>query len=358
MLRLEALPAGNGDCLWLEWGNPSHPHIALIDGGVADTATLIEGRIRRAMEHRKCDKLHIDLLIVTHIDNDHIGGILELLERDEASVTFGDIWFNGDRQLSNLLGPAEGDRLSKLLAARALPWNLAFNGGRAEIPDEGILPTISLCTASTESEMKLTLLGPTSTRLNALASVWANAIGGVEPDTQSNVLGRGDRWPPKLDEREVLDDSVTNASSIIVLAEYRSWALLLSADALPQDLLVGIVRILRQRNPKRGALRLDAIKIPHHGSARNLSRALLSRIDCRNYLISTDGSGSARHPDYQTLLRIIRYSGQPPTLMFNYESERTAIWKKRPRDISPPMQDYEVRFPEAAGSGLILQFDN
>ena len=74
MLRLELLPAGRGDCLWLEYGNPRHPRIVLIDGGIESTAPLLERRIRQAMRQRGVSLLHIDLLVVTHIDTDHIDG--------------------------------------------------------------------------------------------------------------------------------------------------------------------------------------------------------------------------------------------------------------------------------------------
>ena len=81
MLTLEMLPAGCGDCLWLEVGEPGNTRIVLIDGGVKATAGFLVERIRAALAERRAARLKIDLLIITHYDNDHIEGILELLEK-------------------------------------------------------------------------------------------------------------------------------------------------------------------------------------------------------------------------------------------------------------------------------------
>ena len=78
MLRLQMLPAGCGDCLWLEYGPPGESRIVIIDGGVSDTAKALRRRIETALQEREATVLEVELLVVTHIDNDHILGIIEL----------------------------------------------------------------------------------------------------------------------------------------------------------------------------------------------------------------------------------------------------------------------------------------
>ena len=41
MLRIEMLPAENGDCLWIEYGEENSPHRILIDGGTHGTYELL-----------------------------------------------------------------------------------------------------------------------------------------------------------------------------------------------------------------------------------------------------------------------------------------------------------------------------
>jgi glyoxylase-like metal-dependent hydrolase (beta-lactamase superfamily II) len=129
MFKIDLMPAAQGDCVWIEYGPPDVPHRVLIDGGTAPTYDHLRARIRQLPE----DKRRFDVLIVTHVDADHIEGIIRLLQDDSLGLRFDDIWFNGWKHLpTDRLGPAQGEMLSVLLGRRArpgrprLPWNRAF----------------------------------------------------------------------------------------------------------------------------------------------------------------------------------------------------------------------------------------
>lgn len=397
MLKLEMLPAGCGDCLWLEYGEPGKTRIVLIDGGVKATASRLAARIRAAMAERHDSKLKIDLLIITHYDNDHIEGVLELLEKYQLPVTFGDIWFNGDQQLAHLpapdalgdlltgsnidddsglpadllgagttgwapadlLGAAEADRLSGLLRARSLPWNQAFDGAAAMIPKAGKLPEWDM-----PEGLKLTLLGPTLKRLRSLSNDWQKLVGTFDPTKitlpeppPGDLLGRKDAWPPIFIEDESPDDSVANGSSIALLAEYQGQALLLTGDAHADDLEAALERLRQQRQKPNLPLPLAAFKLPHHGSAYNLSRALIEGVDCPRFLISTDGS-RFMHPDQQALLRIFKFSKSRPNLEFNYDKATTSIWRDKKKEVvGDQFQDYETAYPDDPDHGRVVKLD-
>ena len=79
---------------------------------------------------------------MTHVDADHIDGVLELLRDEELGTTCGDVWFNGWRHLPDTplesLGPVEGELLTRSdPRGRDLAWNdgLRRRGGRR--PNEG-----------------------------------------------------------------------------------------------------------------------------------------------------------------------------------------------------------------------------
>ena len=78
IFTLELLPARFGDAIWVEYGDPQSPHRMLIDGGARPTtcATIVElmnARIGAADPD-------FELIVLTHIDGDHITGLLNLFE--------------------------------------------------------------------------------------------------------------------------------------------------------------------------------------------------------------------------------------------------------------------------------------
>ena len=90
IFNIHFLPARYGDCIWLEYGTTDKLHHILIDGGTAGTKRDIKQMLAGLPAHTV-----FDLLVVTHIDRDHIEGILSILEEDELSIQISDIWFNG-----------------------------------------------------------------------------------------------------------------------------------------------------------------------------------------------------------------------------------------------------------------------
>ena len=412
MLTLQMLPAGCGDCLWLEYGTGAAKRVVIIDGGLTETATALRRRIEKARQERGIAKLEVELLVVTHIDNDHILGIIDLLKADTPGLHIKDIWFNGRPQLmslpkppadsgrgggrrprkakstgpadlmggagdsddvegadqaeldvaalpsaADLLGPQQGDQLSTLLAARNLPWNkhALWKGGSVMIPASGALPSVTL-----EGDLKLTVLGPNIERLYKLCTVWSDILGGTEADAPSSsapddLLGRRDTWPPVWKDGEGSDPSAANGSSIMLLAEYGGHALLLAGDGYAPDMAAAFDRLRAQRQMP-STFPLDAFKLSHHASENNLTRDVLERIDCRRFLVSTDGSVH-RHPDHQALLRILRYVTPRPEILFNYRADTTRPWEESKSAVTSQFQDYVVRFPTHPAEGLTLSFD-
>jgi len=409
MLTLQMLPAGCGDCLWLEYGKGAAKRYVIIDGGLTDTATALRQRIDKARRERGVDTLDIELLVVTHIDNDHILGIIDLLKEETPGLRVKDIWFNGRPQLmglptpprggrrkrraaadgpadlmggadsaddgdstdedgldasdlaapvsaADLLGPQQGDQLSKVLSARSLPWNkhALWKGGAVMIPDSGNLPSVKLA-----GGLKLTVLGPTIERLYKLCTVWVDVLGGNEGNADAgagpdDLLGRRDTWPPVWKDGEGRDPSAANGSSIMLLAEYDGHALLLAGDGYAPDIAAAIDRVRAQRN-LAAPFPLDAFKLSHHASENNLTRDVLEGIDCRRFIVSTDGTVH-RHPDHQALLRILRYVPTRPELLFNCRADTTRPWEEKKSDVTRKFQDYDTRFPTVPADGLTLSF--
>jgi hypothetical protein len=326
MFSIELLPAAHGDAIWIEYGPASRPHRILIDGGPAPT---YESGLRRRIAALSERKRTLDLMIVTHIDADHIDGSLILLQELEAmKVSIDDLWFNGWPQISDAdkapasYAPLQGEFLGGLIEVNKLKdvWNKYFEHRAVVIPDNGPLPVLQLAGGA-----RLTLLGPTEAELRRLRARWSSAIRDFSPgdvnEALSRLTERREYRPPPTPAAfatpEYGDDrSPANGASIACVFEYGGALVLLAGDAHARSLEVSLKRLADQRSVTR--LHFDAVKLPHHGSMSNISEAWLQWVDCERWLISTNGA-VFDHPNVQTA-RLIAERFPESTLLCNYRN--------------------------------------
>jgi len=346
VIRIELLPASFGDCILVEYGSGDLVRRILIDAG-------LKGTYKDALRPRLAAigaPVALELLVVTHIDRDHICGILPLLEASPAIVAPEDVWFNGREHLEDdALGVKEAEALAKLLRKKRLPWNEAFEGRAVVVPAQGKLPTRKL-----PGGASLTLLSPYREELAALAECWEDdGLGAWDeepseetapPDERDDTLGRKPAALRGIDVDLVRDladahfdedDTAPNGSSIAFLFEFEEKRILFAGDAHPTPILRSLDRL------EAGKVELDAFKLSHHGSKNNLSPALLDKVRCAHYLVSTNG-GTYGHPHPEAMARIITSSRSKKTLHFNYACDYTSVWDdERTRDTL----HYDVTYP-------------
>jgi hypothetical protein len=175
----------------------------------------------------------------------------------------------------------------------------------------------------------LTVLSPDRSQLAKLAPDWATecAKQGLIPgrDPVPEPPGFEAFGPVNVDVLAetpfVPDTSKTNLTSIGFLFEFEGKRIVFTGDADDRRL----VSSLRARAVAEGGkLRLDALKVAHHGSDHNLSNELLEIIDCRRYLMSTSGARHG-HPNNIAIARILKHGGASKEIAFNYR-ERAHLW--------------------------------
>lgn len=335
MFQLELLPAAHGDAIWIEYGNQEKPHRILIDGGPAAT---YESALRKRVLLLPPSDRHIDLLVVTHIDADHIDGAIILLrEAEQLGLTFGEIWFNGWPQIAKAetegFQPLQGEFLSALLNFPRYKecWNARTGGLPIQVPDEGELPTWEFPEGARDSA-RITLLSPGTRQIARLRARWASALRDFSPGDSEEALRRLNareeyRPPPPLPVFGAPtfgdDRSPANGSSIAFLIEHEGASCLLAGDAHARVLATTLRRLADARAYGHvGALRIDAVKLPHHGSASNISPDLLSTLNSRYWLVSTNGQ-LYQHPNRTMADLVASQSREVPEFLCNYDCATT-----------------------------------
>jgi Metallo-beta-lactamase superfamily len=360
-------PTKNGDAFLIK-ESEAKPIAILIDGGYAST---FQASISPDLTYLAQLGYSLDLVVATHIDADHVVGLLEFFKLNGNSqapkiIQVGDVWHNSLRSLASMtvaddnttpddedllveirrrgypmpagaevepveISARQGSSLAALLLGGGYRWNTR-DGTRSINSTETSLFEF-------RPDVRLQVIGPPVARLEELRRRWfselrrmgfAGTIGtndafddafeflcafedlraavGVEPTALSASTSRS------LDETYLADNSMTNGSSIALIVELGTSRLLFLGDSWAEDIETELRALPNAAFP----MIFDAIKISHHGSLHNTSSTLLELIDSPVFLISSSGERH-NHPDLEVLKAIVdRPSDFQRHLYFNY----------------------------------------
>lgn len=327
MLSLRVVQARYGDCLIVEHGTGKRRKHILIDGGPPN---VYKPYLKPELQAIAAAGGQIDLMVLTHIDNDHAVGLIDFMKDLKAQREQGQaqliqvkrIWHNAFQKILPEAGQEAADLEAIVLnqpvdappLEGALPNPPAdeeeFDPGAVEFGvKEGVqleladhffsIPRnfgfsnglVELETARRPERLaalRMWVLGPSRANLDDLRATWLRWLddqaGRVSFDVTTPVVKP--------------DDSVNNLSSIMLLFEGYGRSLLLAGDGRSKDIIAGLEGV--GKLPPGGTCRVDVLKVPHHASARNAVGELFDRVLADTYVISADGRYG--NPDWQTLV--------------------------------------------------------
>ena len=347
MYKIHLLPASFGDSILIEYGQEIKKYI-LIDGGPYFNFDILIKALKKVVPNLKT----VELLVITHVDIDHIDGIVLLLNQKELPFPIKQIWYNGFEQMelkeNDLLGVLQGEYVSALIKKKKIPHNISFNGKAVMVKDYNQLPKITLADG-----MVLTLLGPDEEGLQAMKKIWAAEVKNIGDEaTVLKRLEEDKRYDDQIDDllgelsMEELqnmkvngDKSEANGSSIAFLATYKNKTCLFTGDLFTEYLSKAVDAILQKNNTKK--LSVDVWKIAHHGSKKSTLETLMAKIDTKNILVSSDGK-RYHHPDKATIAKLIKNNGPNVCFYFNYKTEYNKMWDN---DTLKAIHKYKTVFP-------------
>jgi len=369
LFTLEALKAKEGDCLLLHWGDAADPKIALIDGGPGNVyETFLRKRLDQIIANRGLNQLILELVMVSHVDNDHVVGIKKLFGALRSEVQ------------SNLTGPIRVERLwhntfddiiGNALNAHYDQFTASFEAAASGAPKPGTIAAIADALdkrdqASGEEaqhlaeDISLVLAGHgegrtlridqkflfdqgQTQRLNkpfgntlitaeltpakkAFLGLDIQIIGPLQPEIDAlqaafdaylltNNLNTG-----QAALAAYADKSVPNLSSIVCIVEAKigskTKSILLTGDARGDRILAGLRQQGRLAQGANAKLHVDILKGPHHGSDRNVEPDFFKTISADTYVFSGDGKHGNPERDTIEWLIASRAKADIYTLVF------------------------------------------
>jgi beta-lactamase superfamily II metal-dependent hydrolase len=367
IFTLEVLRARHGDCLLLHYGTKTKPGLALIDGGPSKVyKPFLRPRIEELRAERgldEADPLLIDLMMLSHIDADHVAGLLELTKeliaaKTKRIVQVLDLWHNSfddivkndakelGRAVNQQFGPASlsGDlsldsladlvdsgnakaAVDSLMVLASIPQgqDLRSNAEKLDIPlnaeadGELIVATDEKKSVDMGKGLKFTVVGPMEAELKKLQEDFAAFLNKPKAERETaSVLASF-----------AADDSVTNLSSIVVLAQVKDKKILFTGDALGDNILkaletAGVIG-------EGGSLHVDVLKCPHHGSDRNVTPEFFERITADHYVFSANGDFG--NPDRETIEMLAAARGADDyQIHLTYPVDEIDVLRKKFRD--------------------------
>ena len=294
-MRIEFLQAGTGDSIWISHNQKN----IVIDGG--KSAFAIIERYGKMPQGE-----NIDLLVVTHIDSDHIAGVIALVEHLKKRNEIGrlkHVWFNfPKKEETDEYSVPEGNTLStSLCKIEGLKWN--------NNTSEMIGHPVNI------GDIKLHVLVPDYDVANDYKPKAPDELGVKNADWDVDLK----TLIENVDD-DNLDDGGPNSQSIVILMECDGKRVLLPGDCTPYELL----KAIRAYNSVNGTpLQLELMKLPHHGSVRNITKDIMAEIDCFTFVISTSVNKRYLFPNKETIAKLICYrkmGNETINVYFNYQN--------------------------------------
>ncbi len=365
---LEAVYAFHGDALILHYGPEGGPiKRILIDGGARGT---YDNYLKKRLEQIKTDEdaddgVPIEMVMVSHTDSDHIAGVLDLfedLQNNSAPVTVKKLWHNS---FDDVIGLDQDELVSALVENPAGGVDFGIDPVDAR-ETEAVIQSVKQGRdlRNDAADMAMALNSPFRNPAGQPGLIMASneeiPQGGgmtfrVLAPNRTRIEAYQEKWDEYLEEKGLAevraagfnDPSAFNLASILILARLDGKSMLLTGDARGDHIVNALVEAglltddmayperepgQRKRDwlasieaaeamPVTQPFHVDLLKIPHHGSANNVTVGYFKRVTADHYLFS--GNGNHHNPDVATLRMLAEArSDAPCQLYFTFTADQ------------------------------------
>lgn len=334
--EIDLLPVGSekksGDCIVMRYGDlvkgKEKQTVIVVDGGYAGTwKDTLKPFLRKYYNCEIDGKIHVDYVILSHPDQDHVSGLVEMAKDEDVKIEkimmhrpweeLSPSWFRDGRITKDSLKDRLGDAFEKAKELDDVTKNVTkpkLNVGKCN-----------------HKGASITILGPTS-------EFYKTCIANCEKTPQQGKLvknlpqtqgGNGAlAFEPYVKGKIKWDDSEStspiNESSLIILFEYEGSKVLFTGDAGKEGLSKAI-KYAHDNNIKLNDCSI--IKMPHHGSRKNVNPTIMDAfVGSRALYYSCASDDLGHHPS----LRLINLMNEKKFKQFSTSGSTLHYGKNAP----------------------------
>ena len=339
---IQVLQAKHGDALILYCSKNENRGVIVIDGGPSPNPHFNPF----ISEIENC--LPIDLMILTHFDDDHLIGIKKFIERHQHDAPFPvkRIWANCakhvDFDTSENLSSNKASKMADVLCAISQRTQLDWETYRLN----GFVD-------NTITFADIEVINPRIDIFEYFIKHYKEEhnFGNSEENLSNNKKANSDinKDMHELAKREksfgnpYKPSELVNMVSLSMIIRCDAFSLLALGDSFSQEIYLSLIE--RGYN-KENKLQVDFVKMSHHGSAENISNDLLDIIDCDKFIITTDGSKGYKHPHREALANVLCHQERDydRTIHFYFNYSLKVIIDNRGEDLFNTELDKYLNF--------------
>ena len=294
MSKIHFLPVKNGDSFVIECDKGNQHGLVVVDGGPTGYGKVLQSKVEETGTP--------DLLVLTHYDEDHIGGLTQYINACMAKGVFPakEVWANcaGYVEVEDVMTKSiqQGVKLSELLSRLAKTGEMLWRDDVEEGIDKDY-PFASIEVVSPTPEVRGMVIEKQE-EAGLKKQMKAKKIEIDELSIPLEELAKGAVKAPNLKK----SNELANAASIAFILRCDGLSILMLGDGYPHNVEAYLrnVKGYSEENP----LEVDFVKVSHHGSMYNTSNELLDIIKCNHFIIPTNGE-THHHPDRTAIAHIL-----------------------------------------------------
>ena len=277
MYEIDFLPVGDGarsgDAIALRYGNlegtRAEQTVIVIDGGFNDDGEALVELIETHYDTRR-----VDMVLGTHLEQDHIGGLAVVLRKLEV----GQLWMHQPWAHSSALAESRSARFSDLHLSERLQESMRNASDLEDIAGDLAIPIVEPFTGLATSDGCFYVIGPDRAYYEELLGLLPQ-----QETTAAAVLRKLAEAAQTLVPESLLIETLTDAgkttaqnnSSVISVLEVDGCTNIFTGDA-GMPALGRAADVLEIGGYSSGDCSL--IQAPHHGSRRNVGPTILDRL--------------------------------------------------------------------------------